>query len=643
MIQKFHQQLNGGEIGIFQTCQQVNSDNKSPVGQSEGHSDVKNISDESMKYSRSEAGNGVRIEESDGEMKEEGNHSPVILHPRHPMSVLRACHVCDQVSDIFSAILRKLRSLSDEGNSFQDLTTYLGEVEQNFQGPCHLGRVKLVFEKRSLENLRNITLPCIVRFFAWCNIRLHESIFPKQLVTPRKCCQFLKDEIKIFNHSLPLLDELLRSLELLQYVQKEIFEDVDIVSPDWSSCFKLEKVQCENIKGLLQASILPTVKSENDDTKFLDSNFQDDPEGPYQQRIPYDIVLPYSSSQISQTASMSIAFVKSMQTNIQELTAENKKLQEQNTYLRKILGSFAELQSQSNQIPSGTQSFVPEDNSPYQKHEFEQANMRPQRGNDYRSVCQDSLPVDATISHNSVQGNPEVNTHRPTLSAGNINDKIVSPNIYFPANRNQPTWHRHNSELGTHVPHHQSNIDFVEDNFHDRARWSSTEIERTSETNSPIDNNELDSEDMNPELMISSRGERFQHPMTSDGKNYATYPDGTLKITMANEMESVYSIYNEYLQSLQPQILSYAKDFGRSRLAHFRKKRTFQKRKAFFQLVHKISTELDAEAEEILDFIDAIRVEENRSVVWVCNNLKKLKEEMARKRPELTRLLIDNS
>lgn len=139
-----------------------------------------------------------------------------------------------------------------------------------------------------------------------------------------------------------------------------------------------------------------------------------------------------------------------------------------------------------------------------------------------------------------------------------------------------------------------------------------------------------------------SKGQQFKPPVGPNGKTYLVTPEGYLNIDMKNDLDSVYSIYNEFIQSLKPQINAFVEDYGRSRLARFHKKRTFQKRKAFCSFVETISASSNLPPEKVLDFVDEIRMQNDHSVVWVCNNLNQLKTDLAKQLPNLAKF-IDNS
>ncbi|CEP63274.1 transcription activator GCR1-like domain-containing protein LALA0_S07e06392g [Lachancea lanzarotensis] len=131
-----------------------------------------------------------------------------------------------------------------------------------------------------------------------------------------------------------------------------------------------------------------------------------------------------------------------------------------------------------------------------------------------------------------------------------------------------------------------------------------------------------------------TKGEMYQPPVTSEGKNYYVDEDGKLAIVMANDQDSIYGMYNEYYQSLQPQIDAFVEDCGKRNLVHFRKKRTFQKKKAFVQWVERMSYAKGLSPETVLGMIDEVRQMENHSVVWSCNNLSSMKEAFVRHRPD---------
>ena len=139
-----------------------------------------------------------------------------------------------------------------------------------------------------------------------------------------------------------------------------------------------------------------------------------------------------------------------------------------------------------------------------------------------------------------------------------------------------------------------------------------------------------------------SKGQQFKPPVGPNGKTYLVTPEGYLNIDMKNDLDSVYSIYNEFIQSLKPQINAFVEDYGRSRLARFQKKRTFQKRKAFCSFVETISASSNLPPEKVLDLVDEIRMQNDHSVVWVCNNLNQLKTDLAKQLPNLAKF-IDNS
>lgn len=132
-----------------------------------------------------------------------------------------------------------------------------------------------------------------------------------------------------------------------------------------------------------------------------------------------------------------------------------------------------------------------------------------------------------------------------------------------------------------------------------------------------------------------SKGETYQPPLAPNGKNYLLDDEGRLAIVMATEQSSVYGVYNEYYQSLRPQVDSYADDFGKKSMGHFRKKRTFQKKKAFVQWVERISQLNNMPPELVLDIVDEVRLKEKKSVVWACNNLGRFRLVLNRYKPDL--------
>ncbi|CUS22536.1 LAQU0S06e00254g1_1 [Lachancea quebecensis] len=132
-----------------------------------------------------------------------------------------------------------------------------------------------------------------------------------------------------------------------------------------------------------------------------------------------------------------------------------------------------------------------------------------------------------------------------------------------------------------------------------------------------------------------SKGETYQPPLAPNGKNYLLDDEGRLAIVMATEQGSVYGVYNEYYQSLRPQVDSYADDFGKKSMGHFRKKRTFQKKKAFVQWVERISQLNKMPPELVLDIVDEVRLKEKKSVVWACNNLGRFRLVLNRYKPDL--------
>lgn len=139
-----------------------------------------------------------------------------------------------------------------------------------------------------------------------------------------------------------------------------------------------------------------------------------------------------------------------------------------------------------------------------------------------------------------------------------------------------------------------------------------------------------------------SKGEQYQPPVTSEGKHYLLDEYGKLAIVMANDQDSIYGIYNEYYQSLKPQVESYVRDFGKKSLVQFKKKRTFQKKKAFVYLVERMAYLCKMNPEQVLEIIDDIRVKENKSIVWACNNLGLLKDVLVQHRPDLREAVISD-
>ncbi|AMD22910.1 HHR141Cp [Eremothecium sinecaudum] len=140
-----------------------------------------------------------------------------------------------------------------------------------------------------------------------------------------------------------------------------------------------------------------------------------------------------------------------------------------------------------------------------------------------------------------------------------------------------------------------------------------------------------------------SRGARYQPPLTADGKHYLLDEEGKFAIVMSNDQDSIYSIYNEFYQSLKPQVDSFVQDFGKSKLVQFRKKRTFQKKKAFVYLIEKISYFTKLPPEYVLQIVDNVRIKEEKSVVWVCNNLGSLKYAIVKYRPDLRQIIATDA
>lgn len=136
-----------------------------------------------------------------------------------------------------------------------------------------------------------------------------------------------------------------------------------------------------------------------------------------------------------------------------------------------------------------------------------------------------------------------------------------------------------------------------------------------------------------------SKGAQYQPPSTPDGKHYLLDEDGNFSIVMSNDQDSIYSIYNEFYQSLKPQVESYVQHHGKSSIIQFHKKRTFQKKKAFVYLVEKISFFTKLSPEYVLCIIDDIRQKEEKSIVWVCNNLGALKYALVRYHPDLKSII----
>ncbi|AET39377.1 transcription activator GCR1-like domain-containing protein Ecym_4314 [Eremothecium cymbalariae DBVPG len=137
-----------------------------------------------------------------------------------------------------------------------------------------------------------------------------------------------------------------------------------------------------------------------------------------------------------------------------------------------------------------------------------------------------------------------------------------------------------------------------------------------------------------------SKGVQYQPPLTSEGKRYMLGEDGKFSIVMSSDQDSIYSIYNEFYQSLKLQVDSFVQDYGKSKLTQFRKKRTFQKKKAFVYLVEKISYFSKLPPEQVLDIVDDVRIKEGKSVVWVCNNLGSLKYALVKYRPKLKDIIM---
>ncbi|SSD58283.1 uncharacterized protein SCODWIG_00044 [Saccharomycodes ludwigii] len=109
-----------------------------------------------------------------------------------------------------------------------------------------------------------------------------------------------------------------------------------------------------------------------------------------------------------------------------------------------------------------------------------------------------------------------------------------------------------------------------------------------------------------------------------------TAPCPEFNIQLEQDICNVYNIYNEYYGSLKIQIEGYTRDYGKKGLIKFTKKRTYQKRKALVALIEKICSFYNDEydPEKVVDIIEKYRLEQNKSVAWVCNNLNEFKNSL---------------
>ncbi|AET41190.1 transcription activator GCR1-like domain-containing protein Ecym_7364 [Eremothecium cymbalariae DBVPG len=96
------------------------------------------------------------------------------------------------------------------------------------------------------------------------------------------------------------------------------------------------------------------------------------------------------------------------------------------------------------------------------------------------------------------------------------------------------------------------------------------------------------------------------------------------ELQMIDSPKDVNELYREFDTSLKLQIMEFEKRYGKGQLSRIPKIRTYQRRRALVSEIDRYARFTNKSTEEAIQFFDTIRVEKNKTVAWLYNNLGKI-------------------
>ncbi|AMD18686.1 HBL216Wp [Eremothecium sinecaudum] len=96
------------------------------------------------------------------------------------------------------------------------------------------------------------------------------------------------------------------------------------------------------------------------------------------------------------------------------------------------------------------------------------------------------------------------------------------------------------------------------------------------------------------------------------------------ELQMIDSPKDVNELYREFDTSLKLQIMEFEKRYGKGQLSRIPKIRTYQRRRALVSEIDRYARFTNKSTEEAIQFFDDIRVDKNKTVAWLYNNLGKI-------------------
>lgn len=96
------------------------------------------------------------------------------------------------------------------------------------------------------------------------------------------------------------------------------------------------------------------------------------------------------------------------------------------------------------------------------------------------------------------------------------------------------------------------------------------------------------------------------------------------ELQMIDSPKDVNELYREFDTSLKLQIMEFEKRYGKGQLSRIPKIRTYQRRRALVSEIDRYARFTNKSTEDAIRFFDDIRVEKNKTVAWLYNNLGKI-------------------
>ncbi|AAS52916.1 AER235Cp [Eremothecium gossypii ATCC 10895] len=96
------------------------------------------------------------------------------------------------------------------------------------------------------------------------------------------------------------------------------------------------------------------------------------------------------------------------------------------------------------------------------------------------------------------------------------------------------------------------------------------------------------------------------------------------ELQMIDSPKDVNELYREFDTSLKLQIMEFEKRYGKGQLSRIPKIRTYQRRRALVSEIDRYARFTNKSTEEAIQFFDDIRMEKNKTVAWLYNNLGKI-------------------